>query len=118
MVDFVLQKFGEIAVVAGAEHMLHALLVPVADGNFAMALDLHENREEAQAGVPDHDFFCTTLNDLRVDEGAGLFSGKLQETDAQRHAQLRGGDAAAVAGAGAPVRKRQRLPGTGGAAAG
>src|ERR1700747_3363920 len=68
MVDLMLQQFGKIAAVPGAEHMLHALQVPVADGDFAMALDLHENREKAKAGIPDDNLFCAAFDDFRVDE--------------------------------------------------
>jgi hypothetical protein len=102
----VLQEFGEVAVVASAEYVLHTLEVPVADRDFAMACDLHENREETETSVPDYDLLCTAFEDFRVDERPGLLPGQLQEDDALQHSQLRGRDAPAVSGGGAPVRER------------
>ncbi len=71
-----------------------------------MAFDLHENREEAEAGVPDDDLLLAAFNDFRINQRPRLLSGQLQEDDAQAHAELRRGNSPAVSGGGAPVGKR------------
>jgi len=106
MIDFVLQKFSEISVIPGAEYVSRAPEIFVLHRDFAMAPELHKDREEAQASVPDDDFFCAAFEDLRVEQRPWLFSGELQENDAQRDTQLRSRDAAAVSGRGAPIRER------------
>ncbi|MFZ1158450.1 MAG: hypothetical protein WAO10_11765 [Candidatus Sulfotelmatobacter sp.] len=103
VIDFVLQEFGEVAVVSGAEFLRRTFDVLIADGDFAVAFDLHEDGEEAEAGIPDYDFFFAAFDDFRIDEGPGFFSWKLQEDYALEDAELGGGDAASVAGGGAPV---------------
>ena len=106
MVNFVLQEFGEVAVVTGAKFVAFTLRILIADRDFAIAFDLHEDREEAEAGVPDDNLFVTAFDDLRIDERPGLLCGQLQEDNALPDAQLRGGDASAIARGGAPVSER------------
>ncbi len=103
VIDFVLQEFGEVAVVSGAEFVRRAFDVLITHGDFAVAFDLHEDGEEAEAGVPDYDFFFAAFDDFWIDEGPGLFAGQLQKDHALEDAELGGGDAASVAGGGAPV---------------
>src|SRR5580658_9372412 len=43
VVDFVLQEFREVAVVSGAEFVMLAVDSLIADGDFAIAFDLHED---------------------------------------------------------------------------
>ena len=63
-----LQEFGEIAVVSGFEFEDLAFEILIADGDLAVAFDLHEDREETEAGVPDNDFFFAAFDDFRIDE--------------------------------------------------
>jgi hypothetical protein len=106
VVDFVLQEFGEIAIIVGAEFLTFACQVLVTDGDRAVPLDLHEDRQEAEAGVPDNNLFFAAFDDFRVHQGPGLLSGQLQEDDASAHAELGSGDAASVTCGRAPVGKR------------
>src|SRR5580692_6145881 len=46
VVDFMLQEFGEIAVVSGFKFESVAVEVLIADSDLAVAFDLHEDREE------------------------------------------------------------------------
>src|SRR5579863_4078965 len=103
VVDFVLHEFGEVAVVSGLEFESVAGEILIADGDVAVAFDLHEDGEETQAGVPDDYFFCAALNDFGIDQRPGLGFGEFEEDDALQHAELWSGDAASVAGFGAPV---------------
>jgi hypothetical protein len=103
VIDFVLQEFGEVAVVSRAEFVMRAGCVLITDGDFAVAFDLHEDAEEAEAAVPDYEFFFVAFDDFGIDEGPGLFSWELQEDYALQDAELGGGDAASVAGGGTPV---------------
>src|SRR5271155_3652000 len=105
VVDFVLQKFGEVAVVPGTEFVVLALRILITHRDFAIAFDLHEDRKKAEAGVPDDDLLFAALENFRVDERPGLLSGQLQKDDASPHAELRRGNAPAVSGSGAPVGK-------------
>src|SRR5258706_16000564 len=106
VVDFMLQEFRKIPVVASPEYVLHALQVPVAYRDFTIPFDLHKDREKAEACIPHDDLLSTAFDDLRIDERPGPLSGKLQKNDALPHSKLRSGDASAVSSGGAPVRER------------
>jgi len=71
-----------------------------------MPFDLHEDRQEAKAGVPDNCLFFAALDDFRVRQRPGLLSEQLQEDDALAHTELGSGDATSVAGGRAPVGER------------
>ncbi len=106
VIDFVLQEFGEAAVISGVEFVGFAVEILIADGDLAVALDLHEDGEETQAGVPHNDLFCAVRDDFWIDERPGLGIGELEKNDSLQLAELRSGDAASVAGCGAPVSER------------
>src|SRR5258708_36602856 len=72
MIDFVLQEFGEIAVVAGVEGKNFAFEVLIMDRDLAVALDLHEDGEEAEAGIPARDFLLAAGDDFGSDQQAGF----------------------------------------------
>src|SRR5262249_44472916 len=74
--------------------------------NVLMALDLHEDGEKTETGIPDDDFLFAALRDLGIDQRPGFGSGQLQKDDALRNAQLRCSDAATVARLLTPVRER------------
>src|SRR5437016_14267727 len=103
MVDLMLQQFGEIAIVSRLEFDDLTIETLMANRDLAMAFDLHEDREEAQAGVPDNDSLVATLDDLRVDQRPWLPARKSEKDDALKDTQLRSRDPASVAGLGAPV---------------
>jgi len=103
VIDFVLQEFGEIAVVPGFELDRLAVEILIADGDLTVAFDLHEDREEAEASVPHNDSLFAALDDFRVDQRPGLGSGELEKNDALQDSELRSGDAASVAGCHTPV---------------
>ena len=96
MIDFVLEKLGQVAGFSGTDFMPGATEILIADGDFFVPLDLHENGKEAEASVPHYNFFVAALNDLRIDQWPGFRSGKLQEDDALGDAELGSGDAAPV----------------------
>lgn len=106
MVDFMLQKFGQISFLACLDCDGFSEKILVSQRNLAMTLDLHEDREEAQAGIPDDDLLAAAREDCGIDERPRLFAGELQENNAMEHADLWGGDGPAVASCGSPVRQR------------
>ena len=103
MVNFVLQEFGEIAVIAGANFVAFACKILVTDGDLAVTLDLHEDRQKTEAGVPHNNLFVAAFDDFRIHQRPGLLPEQLQEDDALQHPELRSSDAASVAGGRAPV---------------
>lgn len=106
VIDFVLQQFREKAIVSRAEFENLAAQVLITDGDFAVPLHLHKDRQETQASVPDDDLFRAALDDFRVDQRPRLDSGKLKKDYALQDSNLRGGDASAVACSFAPVSQR------------
>jgi hypothetical protein len=105
MVDFVLQEFGKIAVIAGAKFAALAFEILVSNRDLAVPLNLHEDRKEAEAGVPDNNRFFATSDDFGIHQRPRLLSGQLQKYDALAHAELGSGNAASVTSSRAPVRK-------------
>src|SRR3984957_16141433 len=103
VIDFVLQQFGEIVRFCGADLSRSAAQILITHGNVAMTLDLHEDRQEAEARVPADDFLGAAFNDFRIDERPRVGIGKFEKDDALEHAELRSCDAASVAGGRAPV---------------
>jgi hypothetical protein len=106
VIDFMLKQFGKVAIFTRAKLLPISIQVLIADGDFLMPFDLHENREKAQACVPDYDLFAAMLSDVRVDERPGTGTRKLQKNDSLGDAQLRSGNPPAVARFSAPVRQR------------
>src|SRR5579863_988694 len=87
MIDLMLQEIREIAVIAGVELERLAFGILIAHSDLAVAFDLHEDGEEAQAGVPDDDFLFAAIDDFRIDERPGFFSRQLQEDDTLQDAE-------------------------------
>jgi hypothetical protein len=106
VVDLVLEEFGEIAFIAGAEFLMLTREVPIAYGDPAVPFDLHEYRQEAQTRVPDNNLLFAAFDDFGIHQRPGRLSGQLQEDDTLAHPELRSCDAAAVTGGRAPVGKR------------
>ena len=71
-----------------------------------MPFHLHENRKKTQASIPDDDFLRASFDDFRIYQRPRFCAGQLQKYNALRDADLRRGDASAVAGGGSPVRQR------------
>ena len=105
VIDFVLEKLRQVAGFSGTDFMTCATEILIADRDFLVPLDLHENGEETEAGIPHDDFFVAALNDLRIDQWPGFITRKLQEDHALGDAELGSGDAAAVTGFAAPMGK-------------
>ena len=103
VIDFVLEKFGEVAGFAGLHFVPGGMNVLIANRDFLVAFHLHKNGEETEAGVPDDYFLIAAGNDLRINERPRLGAGELQENNASRNSKLRSGDAAAIASFGTPV---------------
>src|ERR1700682_1601532 len=79
VIDFVLQEFGEIAIVSGVQFVPFGAQVLIADGDFTVPFDLHEDRQEAKAGVPDNDFLRAALDNFGIHQGPRFGPGQLQE---------------------------------------
>jgi len=80
-----------------------SLQILIADGDVAMALDLHEDGEETQAGIPDDDFFEAAVDDFGVDQRPGIFAREPEKDYALKNTDLGSGYAASVPGFGAPM---------------
>src|ERR1700733_7103570 len=106
MVDFMLQEFGEIAIVPSTEFVGFPFHVLIAHSDFAIAFDLHKDREEAKAGVPNDDLLLAAFEDFRIDKRPRLLSRQFQEDDATPHSHLRRGNAPAVSRCCTPVGER------------
>lgn len=105
MINLVLQELGQILFFAGAKFMPSAAQILVTHGDFAVTLNLHENRKKAEAGIPDDDFFFASLRDFGIHERPRLGIGQLQENDPQGFSELRRGDGSAIASGLSPVRQ-------------
>ena len=79
MVDFVLQEFGEIAVVSRFDFKGFAFETLIADRDLAVAFDLHEDREKTQASVPDDNFFLARSMISGLINGQGSCAGSLRK---------------------------------------
>src|SRR5215467_12069265 len=106
VIDFVLQEFGKIAILPGLNLDRLAAQGLILHANFAMAFDLHEDGEKAQAGVPDDDLLPAARDDLGVYQRPGPGLRQLEEDHALEYAQLRSGNTPAIARGCAPVRQR------------
>jgi hypothetical protein len=100
MIDFVLEELGEIGGVGGVELAGAAGAILIADFNFTMTLDLHEDGKKTETAIPDDDFLFAARGNDWIDERPGIGALKLKEDDAFVYADLRSGDGAAVAGGG------------------
>ncbi len=106
MIDLMLQKLREISVIAGFKCESVAVEILITDTDLSMPFNLHEDREEAQARVPNHDFVVAARDDFRIDQRPGLDAREFEEDDTQRYSQLRSGNAASVAGCEPPLGER------------
>ena len=82
------------------------LQVLILHGDVAVALDLHEDRQKAEAGIPHDDTFVAAFDDFRIHQGPWIFAWQAQKDDTLGRSDLRRGDAPSVASSLAPVRKR------------
>jgi len=106
MIDLMLQQFREISFFIGANFVPPAFQILVAHGNAAVPGHLHENRQKAQASVPDNNFISAALNNLGIHERPWLGPRQLQKYEAQVHTDLRSGNGPAIARGFSPIRER------------
>src|SRR5260370_18746205 len=106
VVDLVLQQLGEIMVITGIKFENFAVQVLITHADLTMAFDLHKDRKETQAGVPDDDFLFAAPDDFRIDDRPRLGVRKLEDDDSVQHADLGSRDAASIAAGGPPIRER------------
>src|SRR5262249_13063774 len=82
MIDFVLQQFGEVAMLASLDLLPFTADVLIANGDVFVPFDLHENCKEAEASVPYDNLLRAAPDDLRIDERPRLGARQLEEDDA------------------------------------
>src|SRR5215470_3332806 len=106
MIDFVLQELRKVPQFSRASLLPFSLKILIAHGNVSVPLHLHEDRQETQTSVPDHDSFRTTRRDFWVYEGPRLFARKPEENHALCNSDLRCSNAPPVSGCIAPEGER------------